>query len=151
LIDHGAFKIPGDNKVYTGRKETQFVAVDSKTGKVLSQYGSPSAVFMGTKCRVPKDPLDELDDECDASVDSRDVLMIGKTGIIALNTWLNLVYHLTITSEDDLTWDVTYSEWTPNMIDSHLTDQYVKVQDDLYICPSSEGLVYMYNPSHSTS
>ena len=34
------------------------------------------------------------------------------------------------------------------MIDSHLTDQYVKVQDDLYVCPSSEGLVYMHNPSH---
>jgi hypothetical protein len=34
------------------------------------------------------------------------------------------------------------------MIDSHLTDQYVKVQDNLYICPSSEGLVYMHNPSH---
>jgi hypothetical protein len=58
------------------------------------------------------------------------------------------VYHLTITSGDDLTWDLTYSEWTPNMIDSHLTDQYVKVQDDLYVCPSSEGLVYMHNPSH---
>jgi len=34
------------------------------------------------------------------------------------------------------------------MIDSYLTDQYVKVQDDLYVCPSSEGLVYMHNPSH---
>jgi len=81
LIDHGAFKIPGDDKVYTGRKETQFVAVDSKTGKVLSQYGTPSVTFMGSKCRVSKDPIDELDDECDASVDARDVLMIGKTGI----------------------------------------------------------------------
>lgn len=67
--------------MYTGRKETQFVAVDSKTGKVLSQYGSPSAAFMGAKCRASKDPLDELDDECDASVDNRDVLMIGKTGM----------------------------------------------------------------------
>lgn len=35
---------------------------------------------MGAKCRVPNDPLDELDDECDASVDNRDILMIGKTG-----------------------------------------------------------------------
>lgn len=81
LIDHGAFKIPGDDKVYTGRKETQFVAVDSKNGKVLSQYGSTSAAFVGTNCRAPKDPLDELDDECDASVDVRDILMIGKTGM----------------------------------------------------------------------
>jgi len=81
LIDHGAFKIPGDDKVYTGRKETQFVAVDSKSGIVLSQYGSPSAACMGAKCRTQKDPLDELDDECDASVDARDILMIGKTGI----------------------------------------------------------------------
>jgi hypothetical protein len=47
-------------------------------------------------------------------------------------------------------WDVTYSEWTPNMIDSHLTDLYQKVQDDLYICPSSDGLIYMHNPSHGT-
>ncbi len=47
-------------------------------------------------------------------------------------------------------WDVTYSEWTPNMIDSHLTGLYQKVQDDLYICPSSDGLIYMHNPSHGT-
>ena len=67
--------------MYTGRKETQFVAVDSKNGKVLSQYGSPSAAFIGANCRAPKDPLDELDDECDASVDARDILMIGKTGM----------------------------------------------------------------------
>jgi hypothetical protein len=47
-----------------------------------------------------------------------------------------------------LTWDLTYSEWTPNMVDTHLTDQYHKVQDDFYLCPSSDGLVYMHNPSH---
>ena len=76
--------------------------------------------------------------------------MIGKTGRFGYDSLLTKVYHLTITSGDDVTWDLTYSEWTPNMIDSHLTDQYVKVQDDLYICPSSEGLVYMHNPSHST-
>jgi hypothetical protein len=82
LVDHGAFKIPGDDKVYTGRKETQFVAVDSKTGKILSEFGSPSVAFMGAKCRAPKDPLDELDDECDPmSIDGSDILMIGKTGI----------------------------------------------------------------------
>jgi len=76
MIDHGPFKIPGDDKVYTGKKETQFVAVDSKTGKILSQYGTG----MTAKCRVPRDPLDELDDECDA-VDARNILMIGKTGM----------------------------------------------------------------------
>jgi PQQ enzyme repeat len=81
LIDRGAFKIPGDDKVYTGKKETQFIAIDSKTGKVLSQYGTPSAAFLGAKCRAPRDVLDELDDECDATIDSRDILMIGKTGI----------------------------------------------------------------------
>ena len=81
LIDHGAFKIPGDDKVYTGKKETQLVAVDSKTGKVLSQYGSQSG-SMGGKCRVPGDPLDELDDECDAAVEG-DVLMIGKTSTLS--------------------------------------------------------------------
>lgn len=82
LIDHGAFKIPGDDKVYTGKKETQLVAVDSKTGKVLSQYGPRSGSLAG-KCRVPGDPLDELDDECDAAVEG-DVLMIGKTSTLIL-------------------------------------------------------------------
>jgi serine/threonine-protein kinase/endoribonuclease IRE1 len=81
LIDHGAFKIPGDDKVYTGKKETQLVAVDSKTGKVLSQYGARSG-SMGGKCRIPGDPLDELDDECDAAVEG-DVLMIGKTSTLS--------------------------------------------------------------------
>jgi glucose dehydrogenase len=80
LIDHAPFKIPGDDKIYTGKKETQFVAVDSKTGKIVSQYGSNGS-SMSTKCRVPGDPFDELDDECDASIDGRDVLMIGRTGI----------------------------------------------------------------------
>lgn len=70
--------------MYTGRKESQFVAVDSKTGKVLSQYGTPSSAFVGAKCR--RDPLDDLDDdECDASVTNRDVLMIGKTGMSPLS------------------------------------------------------------------
>jgi hypothetical protein len=86
LIDHGAFKIPGDDKVYTGKKETQFIAVDSKTGKVLSQYGTPISAFAAAKC--PNDPLDELDDECDASVESRDILMIGKTSMFLLYTML---------------------------------------------------------------
>jgi hypothetical protein len=81
LIDHGAFKIPGDDKVYTGKKETQFIAIDSKTGNIISQYGSPFGILSGAKCRAPQDPLDELDDECDASIDGRDVLMIGKTGM----------------------------------------------------------------------
>jgi len=89
LIDHGAFKIPGDDKVYTGKKETQFIAVDSKTGKVLSQYGTPSADFLGAKCRAPGDVLDDLDDECDATVDSRDILMIGKTGIKSVVAFLS--------------------------------------------------------------
>lgn len=80
LVELGAFKIPGDDKVYTGRKETQFIAVDTKTGNVVSQYGSPFGVLSGARCNAPQDPLDELDDECDASIDGRDVLMIGKTG-----------------------------------------------------------------------
>jgi len=37
------------------------------------------------------------------------------------------------------------------MIDSHLADQYLKVQDDLYICPSAEGLVYMHSPSRDSA
>lgn len=81
--------------MYTGKKETQFVAVDSKTGKVLSQYGTPAAAFLGAKCRAPKDPLDELDDECDASVDGRDILMIGKTSN----------YHLKINANSSLSFD----------------------------------------------
>jgi len=88
LIDHGAFKIPGDDKVYTGKKETQFIAVDSKTGKVLSQYGTPAAAFLGAKYRAPRDVLDELDDECDATVDPQDILMIGKTGIKSVVAFL---------------------------------------------------------------
>jgi hypothetical protein len=83
LIDHAPFKIPGDDKVYTGKKETHFVAVDSKSGKVLSEFGSPSSA----KCCTPRDPLDELDDECDASIDGHNVLMIGRTGTNCLN-WL---------------------------------------------------------------
>jgi hypothetical protein len=79
LIDHGAFKIPGDDKVYTGRKETQIVAVNSRTGKVLHHYGSSSVPFTQPKCRASKDPLDELDDECDVSAEDHDILLIGKT------------------------------------------------------------------------
>ena len=37
------------------------------------------------------------------------------------------------------------------MIDSHLSEQYVKVLDDLYICPSSNGEIYIRNPSHGLS
>lgn len=81
LIDQGAFKLPGDDKVYTGKKETQIVAVNARTGKVLNQYGSPFASFMQPRCRVSKDSLDELDDECDASAEDQDTLLIGKTSM----------------------------------------------------------------------
>src|SRR2546423_1811540 len=36
------------------------------------------------------------------------------------------------------------------MVDSHLTEKYDKVQDDLYVTPSSEGIVYMYSPVQRT-
>ena len=65
--------------MYTGRKETHLVAVNARTGKVISQYGLPSAPFMQPRCYASKDQLDELDDECDVSPEDHDVIMIGKT------------------------------------------------------------------------
>ena len=82
LIDHAPFSIPGDDKVYTGRKDTQFMAVDSRTGQVLSRYGNRGAAVRGAKCLEPKalkDPYDH-DDQCDVLGTSQNILMIGKTG-----------------------------------------------------------------------
>ena len=84
LIDHAPFSIPGDNKVYTGRKETQFMAVDSQTGQVLSRYGNRGAAARGAKCIEPKalkDP-DGRDGQCDVLGASQNILMIGKTGTL---------------------------------------------------------------------
>lgn len=82
IIDHAPFTIPGDDKVYTGRKETEFMAVDSQTGKVLSRYGNPAAAVRGAKCLEPRaaKDQDDLDDQCDALGNSSKILMIGKTG-----------------------------------------------------------------------
>jgi hypothetical protein len=127
------------------------MAVDSATGKILSRYGNPVAASRGVKCLEPKSIKDnDRDEQCDALAAANNVLMIGKTG--ALSHWnrLILVYHLTITSAKEAMWDVTYTEWTPNMIDSRLSGHYVKVQDDLYICPSSDGQIYMHNPAHGS-
>jgi hypothetical protein len=127
------------------------MAVDSATGQILSRYGNPVAASRGVKCLEPKAIKDnDRDEQCDALAAANNVLMIGKTGALFHPTRLILVYHLTITSAKEAMWDVTYTEWTPNMIDSRLSGHYVKVQDDLYICPSSDGQIYMHNPAHGS-
>jgi hypothetical protein len=90
LIDHAPFNIPGDDKVYTGRKETQFMAVDSRTGKVLSRYGNRAAAVRGIDCLEPKAAKDpEKPDQCDILAKSNNILMIGKTGTAACWSFLN--------------------------------------------------------------
>lgn len=83
LIDHAPFSIPGDDKVYTGRKETLFMAVDSATGEIISRYGNPVAASRGVKCLEPKAIKDnDRDEQCDALAAANNVLMIGKTGAL---------------------------------------------------------------------
>jgi serine/threonine-protein kinase/endoribonuclease IRE1 len=81
LVERSPFRIPGDDTVYTGKRETEIVAVDAKTGRILNQYGTSPASFMDASRCPPRDALDELDEE-DNLFKNENVLMIGKTSKI---------------------------------------------------------------------
>lgn len=134
LVENSPFTVPGDDKVYVGERKTTLYSIDPKSGNVLQAFGSG---FGHTATDAPKcptrDSLDELDDDHECFVadpNAKDILKIGR------NT-----YTLTIFSGAETLWNVTYTEWVPNTVDSDLERQYANTFDGQYISPLHDGKV----------
>jgi hypothetical protein len=59
FVYHGAVKMPGENAIYTCMKETQVVAVDSKTGMILTRYSPGAAKFIKGRYRALIDAFND--------------------------------------------------------------------------------------------
>ncbi|ONH68072.1 Serine/threonine-protein kinase/endoribonuclease IRE1 [Cyberlindnera fabianii] len=106
LVLQSPFALSGDDKVYTGVRKSSLYTIDINTGEILSTYGSSQ------------------NDMCSTQSDCSNLFMLGKT-----------TYELFIHTKDNVQWNVTYSTWGPNNIDSDLAFQNKIPLDGTYIAP----------------
>lgn len=135
LVDSSPFAIPGDDKIFVGRRQTTLFAVDIESGNLLNVFGPGSwAGASSTQCNI--DPLHNHGaEECGPHrLEGKQTLMIGRTD-----------YMLTIHSGYQMLWNVTYSAWGPNNLDHDLLAQYNRALDDNYVTPLHDGTLIAYN------
>lgn len=108
-----------DEKVYTGSRTSVMYTIDLDSGDIISAYGAGTGNF-GKFFGKSKD-----NEEC--PVDPSKLLTIGKT-----------IYELQISGQDNSVYNVTYSSWKPNSLDSHLSLENTKSEDSLFITPFRE-------------
>ncbi|GAO47110.1 hypothetical protein SAICODRAFT_23340 [Saitoella complicata NRRL Y-17804] len=140
LVDASPFRVPGDDKVYVGRRETTLYSIDARTGVLLQAFGPQGSMdASAAKCKprdlLDMDELDDEDEECEAyDLKTKDVLSVGRTD-----------YSLTIHSGPRTVWNVTFSEWGPNTVDVDLGSQYEKTPDGKYISPMHDGRILAHD------
>ncbi|KAK9471191.1 uncharacterized protein V1510DRAFT_215417 [Dipodascopsis tothii] len=129
LVLESPFAILGDDKIYTGSRETVLYAVDARTGKIVNVYGSGSVDDL--KCRR-KDlqELDEDDNDWISATTGRETFLLGRTE-----------YKLQIHSKDDVVWNVSYATWGPNNMDADLIQQHATSPDHTYVSTLHDGTV----------
>lgn len=115
LVLESPFLLGGDNKIYTGTRSTSLYLINIHTGQVISQYGHDDEA-----CPV----LPNV--HIASPIESDEHVILGKT-----------TYKLTIhsTVDDNLIWNVTYSQWGPNNIDNDLIMQNAQSKDNMYFTP----------------
>ncbi|ANB15706.1 bifunctional endoribonuclease/protein kinase IRE1 [Sugiyamaella lignohabitans] len=144
LVLKSPFAIEGDDKIYTGSRQTVLYSINAKSGEILKVYGSngkengglgravcrPKSNGLDYENNTPNDDTLLFDDESDyylpplSDDEGNGVFMIGRTD-----------YHLEIHGKNETIWNVTYSMWGPNNMDGDLVSQHVRSPDDLYITP----------------
>jgi serine/threonine-protein kinase/endoribonuclease IRE1 len=120
--------------VYTGKKETTMITLDSATGRILKWFSSGgSHVNEAESCLNSNTLYDRRPDEC-----------ISSSGTITLGrTEYTVGIHR---REDSLPVALLkYSEWSPNRFDSDLYQQYHVTLDDRYITSQHDGKVYAFD------
>lgn len=107
-----------DEKTYTGSRSTAMYTIDLLTGEIVSAYGpgTENKKYRGDRetCRTQGFGLNECGN----------LIVVGKT-----------TYHLSINSPEGRAYNVTYSRWQQNTLDTHLADQNSQSQDGIYIAP----------------
>lgn len=112
IDNHGT--IIEDEKIYTGSRSSVLYTIDLNSGDIVSAYGFGTRNF--AKC------FHNDDDKC--PIHPANLLTIGKS-----------IYHLQIDSHSSSVYNVTYAEWQPNSLDSHLSSENTIPGDGLFITP----------------
>lgn len=117
-----------DEKIYTGSRCTAMYTIDALNGEIISAFGpgteNKKYKRKGDICASKGFGLEECDN----------VIVIGRT-----------TYHLGIHSKDGSTYNVTYSTWQQNSLDTHLAAQNSLSQDGIYIAPFRDRSVLAIN------
>lgn len=112
-----------DEKIYTGSRSTSMYSVDLLTGEIISAYG------LGTQNKK----LNDREVCSTAGFESnqcRNIIVVGKS-----------TYRLGIHSLDGTTYNVSYSKWQQNALDTPLAAQNTLSQDGVYIAPFRDKTV----------
>ncbi|KAK9237133.1 hypothetical protein V1525DRAFT_404697 [Lipomyces kononenkoae] len=124
LVSQSPFK--ADDKYYTGSRQTTLYSVNARTGRVVNVYGFGSGPGL---CR--RKSLDEFDeDDWNEAIGDHETFMVGRTE-----------YRLQIHSKSGVVWNVSYSTWGPNNMDTDLIDQHTSSLDDLYVVALHDGVI----------
>ncbi|CAR27957.1 ZYRO0D10472p [Zygosaccharomyces rouxii] len=105
-----------DEKIYTGSRSTAMYVIDATKGDILSAFGP------GTENKKYKKDSDICATRGLEPEGCKNVLVIGKT-----------TYHLGIHSRDGTTYNVTYSSWQQNTLDTPLSSLSSLTGDNTYI------------------
>lgn len=132
LVLESPFSLSGDDKVYTGSRKTSLYTINIHTGEIVSSFGN------NEKCPVPNSHYNKNNFN---NNNNDDTIMIGKT-----------IYELSIFSKENtnVVWNVTYSQWGPNNIDSDLMMQNQQSVDELYFTPFHDKSLLAINKNLGT-
>ncbi|CAN6608747.1 serine/threonine-protein kinase/endoribonuclease Ire1p [Trichomonascus vanleenenianus] len=123
LVLESPFAINGDDKIYTGSRNTTLYRIDANTGTILHVYGDRTSLGK-PECKVPLNDFDEEDEDYPLFDEENRTFMIGRTD-----------YHLEIHGKNETIWKVTFSSWGPNNMDGDLADQHITSPDSIYVTP----------------
>lgn len=120
------FSLRDDNKIYTGLRRTLLYEVNIHTGETRALLG------LHEQCPVPRTHYPIEPDQWNLE----DTFMIGKT-----------TFELTIADKDnaELVWNVTYSQWGPNNIDTDLMNQNQRSADNHHFYPFYDKILLAFN------
>ncbi|CDK24893.1 unnamed protein product [Kuraishia capsulata CBS 1993] len=129
LIKESPFAMNGGEHVYTGSRKTSLYKIDARTGRLIDSFGPGCANEQNAHNHdlTGIEDLDEavyscpIDEQVEAGTST---ILLGKT-----------TYDLTIYSKNNTSWNITYSAWGPNNLDSDLVRQNYESLDGVYIAP----------------
>ncbi|QLQ80919.1 hypothetical protein HG537_0E02740 [Torulaspora globosa] len=113
-----------DEKIYTGSRSTSMYTIDLLTGEIISAFG------LGTKNKKYSRDKEMCFTSGFESTQCRNSIVVGKS-----------TYRLEIYSLDGIAYNVSYSKWQQNSLDTHLATQNFLSQDGIYIAPFRDKTV----------